>query len=234
MRWALSAAALLAGASGAALSADARTMLTPVKRALLCITEGSVAEAPRQRLSVTAAKMRAVLPSAGRQAIEARFTYLGATAETAPLRSGEVRRQFGLKLRAADGCNLVYAMWRFDPEPGLIVSVKSNPGLHESKACGNRGYHTIRPRHAGPVAAPVVGEQHRLTAEMSGATLQVLIDGSPVWEGDLGAEAMAADGPVGMRSDNVRLEVELLAGLDGGTAGSRAAGCPARDPGRED
>ena len=231
---ALIAATLLAVACAAASPADARTPLTQVKRALLCVTEGSVAEAPGQRLSVMAAKMRAVLLSPSRQAIEARFTYLGPTPETAPLRSGEVRRQFGLKLRAADSCNLVYAMWRFEPEPGLIVSVKSNPGLHQSKACTNHGYRNVKPRRAMPVAAPVAGQQYRLTAEMRGSALEVLIDDSLVWQGDLGAAALATDGPVGMRSDNVRLEIELFAGLDGVTTGNRALACPPHDEGRED
>jgi hypothetical protein len=159
---------------------------------------------------INAAKLRAVLASEGRQAIEARFTYLGPTAETAPLRSGETRRQFGLKLRAADGCNLVYAMWRFAPQPSLTVSVKSNPGLHASRACGASGYRTVQPRRLAPVEAPQIGATHRLAAALDGLALRVLIDGMPVWEGELGPEALAANGPVGIRSDNARLELALF------------------------
>jgi hypothetical protein len=55
---------------------------------------------------------------------EAHFTYLGSTGNEARLGSGELRRQFGLKLRAEDACNLVYAMWRIEPESKLVVSVK--------------------------------------------------------------------------------------------------------------
>ena len=195
--------------------------LVPVPASRLCVTEGALASLPDARLSIEAAKLRAVLAATGPQAIEARFTYLGPTAEIAPLRSGAVRRQFGLKLRAADGCNLIYAMWRFAPEPALVVSVKSNPGVHTSRACGNAGYVTVSPRRASPVAAPDIGTTRRLTATLDGATLRVLIDGSLVWEGELGPEALAVDGPVGLRSDNVRLAVALLAPPDT-TAGSCA------------
>jgi len=101
--------------------------LVPVPRTHLCVTEGALETLPDGRILIAVAKLRAVLAAPGPQAIEARFTYLGPTAETAPLRSGAVRRQFGLKLRAADGCNLIYAMWRFAPKASLTVSVKSNP-----------------------------------------------------------------------------------------------------------
>jgi len=185
--------------------------LVPVPPSRLCVTEGALGSLPDGRLSIDTDKLRAVLSTPGKQAIEARFTYLGPTAKTAPLRSGAIRQQFGLKLRAEDGCNLVYAMWRFAPEPSLVVQVKSNPGLHTSKACGNAGYSTVTPRHAAPVEAPQIGAAHRLSATLDGAALRVLIDGKPVWEGTLGPEALAADGPVGIRADNARLTLALFA-----------------------
>ena len=151
-----------------------------------------------------------MIAAPGGQEIEARFVYLGPTAETAPLRSGAIRRQFGLKLRAADGCNLIYAMWRFAPEPALVVSVKSNPGLHTSRACGAAGYRNLTPRRQRPVEAPEIGVPHRLAAALDGEALRVRIDGVEVWEGEVGREAFAVDGPVGIRSDNVRLELELF------------------------
>jgi hypothetical protein len=85
------------------------------------------------------------------QLVEAHFTLLGSTGNEAMLGSGELRRQFGLKLRAQDVCNLVYAMWRIEPESKLVVSVKSNPGQHTSAECANRGYRNIKPRHSTPV-----------------------------------------------------------------------------------
>jgi len=212
-------AALVSGTPGR--SDDSPPELIPVKRSRLCVTEGALKVLPDARLSVSVAKLRAVLAAPGMQAIEVRFIYLGPTAETAPLGSGAVRRQFGLKLRAADGCNLVYAMWRFAPQPSLIVSVKSNPGLHASGACGISGYRTVNPRRLVPVDAPEVGTMHRLAALLNGAALRVAIDGRSVWEGELGPEALAADGPVGIRSDNARLELALYAPPD-----TRQDACP--------
>ena len=131
----------------------------------------------------------------------------------ARLGSGELRRQFGLKLRAQDACNLVYAMWRIEPESKLVVSVKSNPGQHTSAKCGNYGYRNIKPRHSIPVPALRSGRTHSLRAEMNGAEMMVFADNSLVWEGSVGPDALAFDGPVGIRSDNLRLQIELRAGL---------------------
>jgi hypothetical protein len=62
-----------------------------------------------------------------------------------------------------------------------------------------------------PVEAPQIGTTHRLAAALDGAALRVFIDGRPVWDGELGPEALAVDGPVGIRSDNARLELTLFA-----------------------
>jgi hypothetical protein len=126
-----------------AASGPSRTGLIPVPRANLCVTEGVIDELPGQRLSVSVPKMRAYLNAFTPQVVEAHFTYLGSTGNEARLGSGELRRQFGLKLRAQDACNLVYAMWRIEPESKLVVSVKSNPGQHTSAECGNRGYRNV-------------------------------------------------------------------------------------------
>ena len=56
--------------------------------------------------------------------------------------------------------------------------------------------------------------------------MRVLIDGHPVWEGELGAEALRLAGPVGVRSDNVRLEIELSAAAALPGAAGRARACP--------
>jgi hypothetical protein len=108
------------------------------------------------RLAVAVPKMRAFVAAATTQVVEARLTYLGPTRTEARLGSGEMRRQFGLKLRAQNGCNLVYAMWRIEPEAKLVVSVKSNPGMNSSSECGNRGYRNIKPRRWSAVPHLVV------------------------------------------------------------------------------
>jgi hypothetical protein len=189
---------------------------TPVKlvaasRADLCVTEGAIEELPGGRLSVTVPKMRAYLNAATPQEVAVRFTYLGSTGNEARLGSGELRRQFGLKLRAQDACNLVYAMWRIEPESKLVVSVKSNPGQRTSAECANRGYRNIKPLHSKPVPVLEIGATHELRAQMNGEELQVFADNTLVWQGSVGSEAAALNGPVGMRSDNAKLELEFRA-----------------------
>lgn len=197
--------------SGLSLNAASEPKLRSVSRADLCVTEGSIEELPGDRLSVNVPKMRAYLNASTPQIVEARFVYLGSTGNDARLGSGELRRQFGLKLRAQDACNLVYAMWRIEPESKLVVSVKSNPGQHSSAQCGNRGYRNIKPSHSKPVPIPRSGSAHTLRAEMNGAEMKVFADGSLVWQGSVGAEALRFEGPIGIRSDNAHLQIELRA-----------------------
>ncbi len=189
----------------------------PVNRASLCVTEGEIADGPNHRLTVDAEKMRAYvnLPTAqteDAQSEEARFTYVGPTVQESALGSGEIRRQFGLKLRAQDACNLVYAMWRFEPESKIVVSIKSNPGQRRSSECGNRGYQNIKPRRSVPTPALRPGDSHSLRAMIEGEQLRVFVDNRVVWEGGLGLDEESLRGPVGIRSDNVRLALDLNAG----------------------
>lgn len=174
----------------------------------LCVTEGAIEKSAGDRMSFDVPKMRAYVMSS-EQSIEVRFRYLGATAKESALGSGQVRRQVGLKLRAQDACNLVYVMWRIDPESKLVVSVKRNPSAHTSAECGNRGYTSIKPLKALPVPRLQPGESHTLRAEMKSEELRVFADNHEVWEGLIPEEAAALEGPVGIRSDNARLEFDL-------------------------
>lgn len=206
----LKAVLLAAGTGWAQGQAAGRAMVISQDR--LCVTEGAIGSAPDNRLSVETTKMRAYVHAWTAQSIRAQFTYVGPTAEESPLGSGEVRRQFGLKLRAANACNLVYVMWRFEPESKIVVSLKRNPGETRSSECGNRGYQNIKPRqsHGTPPLRP--GDKHGLAATMRGTELTVTVDGKQVWSGDVGPEASDLNGPVGIRSDNVRLMLDLEAG----------------------
>jgi hypothetical protein len=187
-------------------------------------TQGKLEPVPGGRLRIEEPKVRAVVSTgegpktralmAGvreeARVAELRFTYLGATREQKPLQSGELRRQVGLKLRARDGCNVVYVMWRLAPKAGLVVSMKHNPGMSRSDDCGNGGYRTVKPRSKGTVPRLEPGGSHNLRAELQGTELKVRVDGEIVWEGVLPAEALTFDGPVGLRTDNGRFDVELL------------------------
>jgi hypothetical protein len=199
--------------------------LVSISRSELCVTEGAIEELPGGRLTVTVPKMRAYLNASTPLRVDAHFTYLGSTGNEARLGSGELRRQFGLKLRAQDACNLVYAMWRIEPESKLVVSIKSNPGEHTSAECANRGYRNIKPQHSKPVSVLRSGDTHDLRAEMNGDQMKVFADNQLVWEGALGSYAHAFNGPVGIRSDNVRLQLELRAPHPSNSQQGRAPGC---------
>jgi hypothetical protein len=182
-----------------------------IGRESLCVTEGSIETGTGDRLLVNVPKMRAYVTAWTSQSAELRFTYLGPTGHEAALGSGKMRRQFGLKLRAQDPCNLVYAIWRIDPESKLVVSVKRNPTQHTSAECGNHGYTNIKPRKASAVPRMKPGESHTLRAEMKNDELRVFADDREVWEGEVGADAARLDGPIGIRSDNARLEFDFKA-----------------------
>jgi hypothetical protein len=191
------------------LAAD-ETWLT-VGRGSLCVTEGTIDKSASDRLSVDVPKMRAYVNAHTSQSIEVRFTYRGPTQKESSLGSGEQRRQFGLKLRAHDACNLVYAMWRIVPESKLVVSVKRNPNQHTSAECGNHGYQNVKPRRAADVPHLRSGETHTLRAEMNQEELRVFVDDRQVWAGEVGSEAANLEGPVGIRSDNASLEFNVKA-----------------------
>lgn len=209
-RWYLATIAMFLAAGLQAFSSrDDR--LVRINRAHLCVTKGAIEETEGSRLEVKVPEMRAVVAYQTEQVAEAKLTYLGPTSKDKPLGSGEIRRQFGLKLRAQNGCNLVYAMWRIEPKPELVVSVKRNPGMSTHAECGTHGYHNIKPARASEVPRLKEGEDHTLRAGMTGSNMHVFIDGKTVWEGNVGREARAFDGPVGVRTDNGRFKFELFA-----------------------
>jgi hypothetical protein len=183
-----------------------------IKPGNLCVTEGAIDKVAGGHLSVNVPKMRAYVNAWTSQAIELHFTYIGPTSIESPLASGEMRRQFGLKLHAQDPCNLIYVMWRIGPESKLVVSVKRNPGAHTSAECGNHGYENIKPSSASEVPRLSPGESHTLRAEIKTEELKVFVDNHEVWRGEVGSAAAALHGPVGIRSDNARLEFDLKTG----------------------
>jgi hypothetical protein len=203
MKVVLLACALLFGGSA---SADE---LARAPAARWRVTKGRIDTLSDGRARVREPKMRAVGPDADGDEAELRFTYLGPSDASAPLGSGEMRRQIGLKLRAADGCNLVYVMWRIEPKAQLVVSVKSNPGMRTHRECGNRGYHNLVAHAGTQPAALAPNVEHRLHAKIDGRILRVWADRALAWEGDIGDVAGAMRGPTGVRSDNVRADFEL-------------------------
>ncbi len=184
-----------------------------VALARLDVTEGELRPGKDGALTVDGPRMRAVVPGTSAASAELRFEVLGPTGEQRALASGEQRQQVGLKLRALDGCNVLYVMWRLAPKPGIVVNYKRNPGQHTSRECGNKGYTTVRPDRRVSVEAPAPGASHTLRAVLDGRTLRVWADDQLAWEGELPDEALALEGPVGLRSDNVRVALRLYGPL---------------------
>jgi hypothetical protein len=154
--------------------------------------------------------MRAGAPHTSGDGAELRFTYFGQTTERTRLANGEERTQVGIKLRAEDGCNLVYVMWQVDPTPRLVVSVKRNPGKHAHDECGAEGYVGIAPSYASPLPPLRLGDAHKISAAIEDGRLLVLVDGNAVWEGSLPESALSLHGEIGVRADNAKLDMELV------------------------
>jgi hypothetical protein len=195
-------------AAGGAAPAPA---LVPIEARELAVTSGELTPDGPRRFSIRSPTLRAELGRAPRSAAELAFVYQGPTHDDRPLASGELRRQIGLKLRAQDGCNVVYVMWHIEPSPGIVVSVKSNPGQSRHTECGDRGYSVLEPTASTPAAAIAPGQQHVLGAEIRDRVLLVKTDGEQSWRGELPPTAFEFDGPVGVRSDNGEFSVELRA-----------------------
>jgi hypothetical protein len=219
------------GASSSAPPGATGKLPAAVPAADLCVTSGVLGSAGGE-LAVESPSFRATLARSGDKVTDAelRFTYLGPTASVAQLGSGRIRRQIGLKLRAQDPCNLIYAMWRIDPGPELAVQVKRNPGLRTSAECKNGGYRTVRPARSAPVGPVAEGSTHVLRAALRGSTLDVWADGVLVWEGALADDALTLEGPVGLRSDNARFTFALSAAGPRGLPGAPRP-CTAGEPG---
>jgi hypothetical protein len=196
--------------------------LAPILARELLVTAGSIevdggSASRKDRFSIRSPLLRAWVGRQPRDSVELAFSYLGPTGVDVPLASGERRRQIGLELRAEDSCNLLYVMWRIEPKQRLVVSLKSNPGQHQSSECADRGYLNLEPEQARALPALELGQQHVLRATLlalapSGVQLDVQVDGSTVWRGRLPAAAAALEGPVGLRSDNGQFDVQLRAG----------------------
>jgi hypothetical protein len=178
----------------------------PIDKANVCVTKGAIGDGV-----VAEPTMRGYAVGAGGDAASLTFTYKGETENTRELASGEARRQIGLKLRAQDGCNVVYVMWRLDPRPKLDVSVKFNPNMRTHEQCGANGYTKVKPYKKTFIPAFEYGKTHTLRAEIVDDDLYAWIDGKLLFQGRLPEAARSISGPAGIRSDNVALDIVELA-----------------------
>jgi hypothetical protein len=213
-RWLPHAAALALAISlpGGLAWSQSGSPLRQIDRDELCVTNGAVTMLPGGRLGIATPSSRAVVAtaagSAADQVAELRFRYLGPSQTSKPLASGELRRQIGLKLRAQDTCNLIYAMWHIEPDAGIAVSIKHNAGMNTHAQCGAGGYVNFKAPDRLELPPVRPGETHALRAALHGHELTVTADGKLAWQGALANELLPLDGPPGFRTDNARFELE--------------------------
>ena len=180
----------------------------PIERREFCVTAGSI-DHTADRMIIDDPEVRATMRTATPQFAELRFTYLGPSTRTVRLGSGEVRRQIGLKLRAQDTCNVVYAMWHIERDTNIALAIKRNPGKHTHAECGDRGYiHTTRVKMP-PVTA---GSAHTLRATLRGNQVEIHADDRLVLKKGFDPADLDFDGPVGMRTDNARFRFQYFVG----------------------
>jgi hypothetical protein len=215
------AVAVLAFAASAIAQEPRSADLQRIDRARLCVTNGVVTGLADGRLAVDTPSSRAIVQASGGnaadQVAEIRFEYLGPSRDSRPLASGELRRQIGLKLRAEDTCNVIYAMWHIEPDARVAVSVKRNADLHTNAQCGARGYLNFKPQDREPPPPIAAGETHTLRAELHGEELTVTADGKIAWQGSLAGATALPVGPPGFRTDNARFVFDYFASPAPGT-----------------
>ncbi len=177
------------------------------------VSDGRIEKAAGNRLMTQSKEMRATLKWNTFQHVAVNFTYLGPSRELSRLGSGEIRHQFGVKLRAQDICNLVYVMWYFDTQK-IAVSVKTNAGQRTHEECLDRGYiNDIKADIKKDPPTLHVDEPHILAADLDGQQLHVTVDGKVVWRGTLPAMVLQLHGPVGLRSDNAQVVFDCFVDL---------------------
>ena len=169
---------------------------------------GTISQTKSGYLTVVGPKERAVRTSGKHSQALLRFRYRGPSEKTAPLDSGAVIQQIGLKMRAMNTCNLLYIMWRIKPTEEIYIAIKRNPGKSKYADCGANGYIELGRVPLKPLGITAATQKtHRLGAsvtETAGRYAgEVTIDGRRIWSREIDAKLISnINGPVGIRSDN--------------------------------
>ena len=177
-------------------------------RSDLRVSLGRISQTKSGYLTVVGPKERAVRTSGKHSQALLRFRYRGPSEKTAPLDSGAVIQQIGLKMHAMNTCNLLYIMWRIKPTEEIYIAIKRNPGKSKYKDCHANGYIVLGRVPLKPLGITAATQKtHRLGAsvtETAGRYAgEVTIDGRRIWSDDIDAKLISdISGPVGFRSDN--------------------------------
>ncbi len=179
----------------------------------LDVTLGTVTERSDGFLSVHGPKARSIQRVERHGLTQAEcicFEYGGVSRDTAPLNSGRIVTQIGLKLLAMDSCNLCYVMWRIEPVEEIVVSIKRNPGRARHVECGSGGYTILSRQRVGQnesIPSARDGRQHSLQAEIEKSSrneyrIIVSADRSRLMIPVPEKYFSGLTGPPGFRSDN--------------------------------
>jgi hypothetical protein len=126
-------------------------------------------------------------------------------------------QQIALKLKAKNGCNVLYVIWRVTGG-SILVSNKRNDGYKNQ--CGPTGYTAIAPAFSKPVPELTIGSNHTLQAEYVDEILHVYADGALVWQHMIGRDLVPYDGPVGLRTDGAAFKFDVYTKLHSPLASS--------------
>jgi hypothetical protein len=172
---------------------------TGVDASQVCVTNGEISKKNDRTFTIESPSSRAVVKSSDDNFAAIEFEYLGPTSKDAPLASGRIVRQLGVKLNARDSCNVIYVMWNMDPGVGVQISTKINPRKSTHAECGVKGYKLVYESKPGDVPTIQIGEPHRLEATLQERNLTVKI-----------VDAVNISGYSGIRTDNVRVRFKWL------------------------
>jgi hypothetical protein len=183
----------------------------------LCVTEGAVENSSGDRLTVDAPKMRAYVNAWTSQAIEAQVHLSWTHSRRNETRFGRntpsVRPETPRAERLQPGVRHVAHRARVEESWSPSKEIPTRPEAPSAETAATRTS-SLAGRLRYPPCDP--GDTHTLGAELDEDELHVFVDNRVVWEGGLGPEAQELQGPVGIRSDNVRLAFDLKAGAMAG------------------
>lgn len=181
-----------------ASSATAITDIIP-----MVVTNGIISKNSVNSVNIASPTSRIDFPSSDGESIDITTVYWGSTEETSALASGIVVHQYGVKLRSANTCNVVYIMHNFSNAPTVSISVKQNDGMSTHKECGAGGYKQI-----ATISVPktIVGQQIRMKAYFLEDTLHYMENNTLLWSGKVSFNKKCISG---FRSDNVKVNLIL-------------------------
>lgn len=162
------------------------------------VTQGELTPLSEFEARASSALVQLQAPALSGAYVELDFVYRGA----GPVAS-DPREQIGLELSAADSCSRVEIMWRNKPAQGLFVTQRAPDGCAGVRPAFIPVWQRVHDFALEP------GKRHVLSARLHDSELEISADGLSVWRGRVRADSLDADGPVGVRAENVDAEFSL-------------------------